>query len=90
MIACITVHFLTFPPLFSAYRPIRSESLSEAKSQQSQVTESERNDDSTRSLEESYSLKSTSASRPVLQVTNNSNTVDSCDSTVEPLLEDNL
>ena len=81
------------PPLFSAYRPIGSESLSEAKTPQSQETESERNDDdSTRALEESNSLRSSSASKTVLQATNYSNTVGSCDSTVEPLLtmEDNL
>ena len=55
------------PPLFSAYRPVRSESSSAkaAKTQQSQEAESEGNNaDNTRSLEESLSSRNVQSHLP--------------------------
>ncbi len=87
------------PPLFSVYRPVRSESSSAtaATTQQTQETENEGlGEDTTRSLEKSHSLRNSSVSRTAFQVTNyqtraSRNAMDSSDSIVEPLLEeDNL
>lgn len=87
------------PPLISVYRPFRSESSSAraATTQQTLEAESESNDDDiTRSLEESRSLRNSSASRTEFHATNfqkkaSNSKVDLSDSTVKPLLEeDNL
>ena len=87
------------PPLFSAYRPIRSESLSAmaVETQQPLEAESENDVDISRSLEKSRTVTNSSASTTEFhsithyrkkESSNNNTIMNSSDSTVKPLLEE--